>query len=201
MPSLFSSLTSFSCNRGLAQECSERGRYFVWVICGYMFWCRLIIATVQFWKVTVQVSRGWEFQDISEMSEKFKIVSITKFMFELYTVKKKNGVNPPCWTWQLSQKHYGSGGLCLLCIWRLTISIAECDEDEWGLVCSRLRWWHHQSDFKLLFTNWYIIMFIFVSLNLSANVAEWIRIIDGYLKISEVLNLCVTHGHFTVAAE
>jgi len=46
--------------------------------------------------VTVQVSRGWEFQDISEMSEKFKIVSITKFMFELYTVKKKNGVNPPC---------------------------------------------------------------------------------------------------------
>lgn len=138
--------------------------------------------------LAVQVSRGWEFQDISEMSEKFKIVSITKFTFELYTVKKKNGENPPCWTWQLSQKHYGSGGPCLLCIWRLTISIAEYDEDEWGSVCSRLRWWHRQSEFKTLCTNWYVIMFIFVSFNLSAHVAEWMRIIDEYLKISEMLN-------------
>lgn len=113
--------------------------------------------------LTVRVSRSWEFQDISEMSENFNMVSITKFMFELYTVKEKNGENPPCWTWQLSQKHYGSGGLFLLCIWRLTISTAEYDEDEWGLVCSRLRWWHHQSEFKMLCTNWYIIMFIFVS--------------------------------------
>ena len=30
------------------KECSERGRYFVWVMCGYMFWCHLIIATVTF---------------------------------------------------------------------------------------------------------------------------------------------------------
>lgn len=88
--------------------------------------------------MTVQVSRGWEFQNISEMSEKFKIVSITNFMFELYTVKKK--------TVRIHHAEHGSCHRsimavedCVLCIWRLTISIAECDEDEWGLVCSRLR--------------------------------------------------------------
>ena len=39
IPCLFSCLTSFSCNHGFAQECPERRRYFVRVICEYTSSC------------------------------------------------------------------------------------------------------------------------------------------------------------------